>query len=199
MVERRRGQQRSEFSRRINQKEYREILESEYTQEGLTVAFGNGDRVTFDPSPLVPRYVDPSTVKWELTRVRYDGVRHTIVVPSEPSKFSVSWEGIRMATDREFKIFMLKMAAEQNAYYSSLKLGELRRDRKLTQSEVAKDAGMTKYMLSAIENGRIKGYRVSTLMRLLAAMGATVADIERPPRDETIARVGERGRPKLHQ
>ncbi|MBV8996274.1 MAG: helix-turn-helix transcriptional regulator [Pseudonocardiales bacterium] len=62
-----------------------------------------------------------------------------------------------------------------------LRLGQLRKDRNLTQKDVARLLGVSQARVSAIESGTMPATELSTLARYVSALGGTlrvVADFE---------------------
>ena len=72
-----------------------------------------------------------------------------------------------------------------------LKVAEQRKSLKLSQSELARKAGISRATLDALENGRARELGFSKLTKLLAALGLGLnlqsAASQRPTLDELLA------------
>ena len=77
--------------------------------------------------------------------------------------------------DSEFASHMAERAAKQSEYIGS-RLRQLRKQRRLTQAQVADAAKIEPANLSRIENGHFD-VSTSTLWKVLAAMGYSPADL----------------------
>jgi predicted XRE-type DNA-binding protein len=71
-----------------------------------------------------------------------------------------------------------------------LRLVQLIRRRRLTQAEAARLLGITQPKISALVNGKLKGFSIERLMRLLCSLGQDVRISVRPkPRGRARGRV----------
>jgi DNA-binding XRE family transcriptional regulator len=141
----------------------------------LSIEFANGDTVQILCSALAPPDVD--RIQWAQVSISSD--RLHLIVPAAPTNIQIAWHVIRRLTDPAFASHMVERAARQ-AEYLGARLRRLRKQRGLTQAQVAGVAKIEPANLSRIENGHFD-VSTSTLWKVLTAMGYSPADLA--PRD----------------
>jgi tetratricopeptide (TPR) repeat protein/DNA-binding XRE family transcriptional regulator len=157
------------MTRPINAK-YRTIVEAELAGAQLRVRFANGDVVKVPLKRVAPELRDRATAK-----VRSHGTY--VEIQAGANTVELSWLNIRRITDRSFEQEFNRVSATER-YEIGLKIREMRLTRGLTAREVAKAAGLSPQSLSRIENGR-HDLVLSTLTKLLAAMGSSIEEFAR--------------------
>jgi len=155
-------------------RQYRRISQAEEADGVLTVRFQNRDIARVDIRKVTPPNV--SDANWRSVTVIEDGL--LLHVPASPLPFNIPWDSIRRLTDPELARRLVELAALQAKHFGR-RLRELREERGMSQAKVAEIAGLLPANLSRIENGQFD-MASSTLWKVLAAMGATPADLGRP-------------------
>lgn len=156
-------------------KEYCTILEVDVEIcSVIDIQFANGDLVSVKASTIIPAGY---RVFWEDRPKIIDGGR-AIVFSATPKRLEVSWELIRRLTDVRFAKRMAKLAAKQSKHIGK-RLRGLRKNRGLTQADIALRTGIEPANISRIENGKFD-IAASTLWKILGAMGYSAGDLAEP-------------------
>src|SRR5436309_1311163 len=137
----------------------------------LHVQFANGDVAQIKFSAITAQTGDE--VAWAEAHVSDD--RLHLIVPAAPSAINIAWHLIRSLTDTDFARHMAECASNQARHIGS-RLRELRKQRGLTQAQVAAVTGIEPGNLSRIESGHFD-VASSTLWKVLAAMGYSPGDL----------------------
>jgi transcriptional regulator with XRE-family HTH domain len=155
--------------------EYQRISSVHYEAGGLAVRFEDGSEVTVEADRVLPPHA--REVDWE--RLAFDP--YEITIPTADEEVEIPWSTIRVVTDKDYSAH-LAAAAEEQARRIGQRIRELRRIRKLSSKELAERAGITPQSLSRIEHGR-HDVVLTTLQRILAAMGYSLRDLASAPAD----------------
>ena len=141
------------------------------TPEGnyLIVSFEDGEKVSIEVQRLLPSRT--ADILWAEVRT----TPNELILTTPDGEREIPWITIRLLTDSEFAAYNAQVAEEQ-ARDIGQRLKEIRQSKRLTSKEVAERAGITAQSLSRIENGH-HDVVFTTLSRILAAMGATLADL----------------------
>jgi len=156
-------------------KEYRRIVSASYQDGRLTVLFEDGARVDVRADQVLPRAAGEP--HWERLSVS----PQEITVPAEAGAIEIPWSTVRAVADPEYSAHLAAVAAEQ-ARQIGRRIRALRARRGLSSKALAERAGITPQSLSRIEHGR-HDVVLTTLQRILAAMGCSLRDLAEPPID----------------
>lgn len=155
-------------------KEYCTILEVDVEIFSVDIQFANGDLVSVKKSAIIPANYK---IFWEdHPKVIENGA--AIAFSATPKRLEVSWELIRRLTDVKFAKRMAKLAAKQSKHIGK-RLRVLRKNRGLTQADVALRTGIEPANISRIENGKFD-IAALTLWKILGAMGYSAGDLAEP-------------------
>jgi DNA-binding XRE family transcriptional regulator len=154
-----------------NNRNYLTIKAVGVGKDNLSIEFANGDLAQISCSAVTPP--GATQIRWTESHISPD--RLHITVPAQPRDIEIVWHVARRLTDPEFAGHMAELAAKQ-AEHVGARLRELRKQRGLTQAEVAGAAKIEPGNLSRIENGHFD-VSTSTLWKVLAAMGYSPADL----------------------
>jgi DNA-binding XRE family transcriptional regulator len=160
---------------RWDKRQYQRMVSASLEDSYLVVLFEDGSKVRVTVEGLLPSGI--SDPLWANMQVN----PYEIIVPTSIGEREIPWITIRLLTDAEFAAYNAQVAEEQ-AREVGQRLKEIRRSKGLSSKEVAERAGITAQSLSRIENGH-HDVVFTTLSRILAAMGATLADLAKV--DET--------------
>jgi transcriptional regulator with XRE-family HTH domain len=156
------------------QEGYGEISGARSSFGALTVTFANGDVVEVPISDLgLP---NDSQFRFEKE------TGQLIAIPSGQDEREVDWMLVRRLDDPRFAEALQKRDAEES-HRIGRRLGALRENKGVSQKDTAKMAGMAASQLAKIESGK-SDLRVSTVHKVLRALGASFADIARPDAPE---------------
>lgn len=150
---------------------YSDIVRAAVEHDAVEVRFANGDVVRVSPA-LFGVSVDGLAVE-----PGGEGSSLSVSSSEAPSR-DLDWMVIRSATDPAFADELRERDAEESRRIGR-RLKALREDRRLSQGEVARMAGMPAPQLSKLEKGETD-MRLSTVRSLLRAMGSSFADISGP-------------------
>jgi transcriptional regulator with XRE-family HTH domain/Zn-dependent peptidase ImmA (M78 family) len=156
------------------QEGYGEIVGVESSFGALTVRFANGDVVELQISDLgLP---NDSEFRFE------DETGVLVAIPAGGDEREVDWMLIRRIDDPLFAEALRERDAEESRRIGR-RLGALRENNGISQKDAARLAGMAPSQLAKIESGKVD-LRVSTVQKVLRALGGTLADISRPDAPE---------------
>lgn len=156
-----------------NRPGYQRIAAVERRGDRLVVLFEDGSRVSVPAAGVLP----PGARGAEWDGVTFNP--YEIIVPTADGPIEVPWSTIRVLTDPEYSAHLAASAAEQ-ARRIGLRIKELRESRRLTSKALAERAGISAQSLSRIEHGR-HDVVLTTLQRILAAMGYALKDLATDP------------------
>lgn len=160
---------------------YAQILQVRACDGTVTVQFADGGWVQIDGSRLLPPEVhDPA---WSAITV--DEYGDFLIVPTAGDPVDIPADRIRIVTDPAFAEHRARRARAE-ARMIGRRIRTLRERRGLTAKEVARRAGITPMSISRIELGRHEVI-LSTLARILAAMGCSFHDLKAAPVDAVDA------------
>ena len=146
----------------------------------IRVGFKDGTEAAVKASRLLPN---------SATRPLWSGLEfddYEIRVPVDTGTVEIPWSTVRALTDVAYSAHLVEESAEQ-ARLIGRQIKSLRKQRGLTGKYLAERAGITPQSLSRIEHGH-HDVVFTTLRRILAAMGCSVADLAEPRSEAASSR-----------
>ncbi len=141
--------------------------------ESVSIRFRNRDEFHIRASSLWQNR--PGKALWN--RIRVDPETHgALLIPSPGGELQeIPGDVIRMVTNADYRAHVVRLASDW-ADQIGRHLSAFRKARGLTQKSLAEAAGLGRVSLAKVETGKVEP-SFSTVVKLLAAMGASVQDL----------------------
>lgn len=154
---------------RWNDTSYQKIKYAKSINSDIVVGFENGDTIQVPKDALIPfRVYD---IEWE--KLEFNPFE--IAIPAKPKNIEISWDKLRVITDKEFAK-QLASESEEQAKLIGEKIKRLRVKKNISSKDLAERAGVAAQTISRIEQGHTD-VSFATLRKILAAMGYTLKDL----------------------
>lgn len=154
---------------RWNETSYQKIKYAKSSNDDIIVDFENGDIVQVPKDALIPfRVYD---IEWE----KFEFNPFEITIPAKPKNIEISWDKLRVITDKEYAKHLARESEEQ-AKLIGEKIRRLRIKKNINSKDLAERAGVAAQTISRIEQGHTD-VSFATLRKILAAMGYSLKDL----------------------
>jgi len=138
--------------------------------------------VRYEPGRLLVSFLDGSLVSLTVDDLRAYGVEdhewqharsevHHIAVPTKHGEVEIPWDVVRALTDGHFRDYLSEHAL-RTVKYVGARFRDLRQNRGLDASEVARRAGVTTGDIDRLESGELPA-DLDLENRVLASLGLT--------------------------
>jgi transcriptional regulator with XRE-family HTH domain len=162
-------QKRKNNMTRWNDSSYQRIREAKFENNKIVINFENGDTIELSKEGLTPFHFQE--INWsELQYTPFE-----IIIPAKPEALEISWDKLRVITDKEFAKHLAQKSEEQSKLIG-VKVRRLRDKKGISSKDLAERAGVTPQTISRIEQGR-SDVSFATLRKILAAMGYSLKDL----------------------
>lgn len=152
-----------------NDTSYQRIKDAKFNDNILFVNFENGDEIRIIKENLIPFGI--TNIEWG--KLNFNSFE--IIIPATPNSLEISWDKLRVITDKEFGKHLAKKSEEQSKLIG-IKVKRLREKKGINSKDLAERAGITPQTISRIEQGHTD-VSFTTLRRILAAMGYSLKDL----------------------
>ncbi len=152
-----------------NNASYQKIKNAKYINENIVVCFENGDIIEVHKGILIP--FGATTIEW--SKLVFSPFE--IIIPASPNTIEISWDKLRVITDKEFAKHLADKSKEQSKLIG-VKVKRLRERKEISSKELAERAGVAAQTISRIEQGHTD-VSFATLRKILAAMGYSLKDL----------------------
>jgi ribosome-binding protein aMBF1 (putative translation factor) len=144
-------------------REYADIASVRYEHGRLLVAFADGSEVSLAVDDLDAYGVEDR--EWQMARSEI----YHITTPTSRGDIEIPWDVIRALTDHEFRSFLTEHA-EQTAKRVGTRLRDLRNERRIGASDLARRVGVSRERIDRLEAGELPA-DLDFEKRVLEALG----------------------------